>query len=699
MMRSAHMLSLAIASCLVAHSAQSQESFSATDPIVLATEEMPGVLESGDVVRFDGMVVTDWSRVSEDGRLRIELPVELAPGPHRVRWERGAAGAARTLAEWSIEIEEPARVQVQWGGSVTLEASHRSADRRLPPNPPDRFQLRGSAELRGALRSGGDTPWQAQLRAPLLYDRVNGIPPDGRSLELGDFLVDGSRGPLSFRLGHFTPVRSSLILEGFPRRGLSTSLDLPQFRSRFTAFTVRAEPITGFREGLGIQDHDHRVSGASGSVGLLELDGGTRLRLDATYLGGRGSASGASLASAFRDDVRRGNAWSTALTLDTWDGRIQLRGEYARTRSELRDGSGRKARRDDARSLFARITPLRDVSWLDEPVTTNLSFEWREVGPEFESLANVLAPIDRKLSSAAWRGRWWVFDGRVAFSRERDNVDARAELPRFRTDLLDTDLGIQLRSPTSDDSLWRRGLGAGFVRVRWSRERLNPVAQADLGALSPQLLFPVAVFVPAGGGVPILIAIGGGAINSSIAPFALAPLDDRLTRIGSVRVGSRYARWSFSGSQTVIRRDDLTRIGPDTRSRSSSLDVGYTPKPRWNLRGSLQRQRETFGDVFLGRTTWQGRLGGSWRNEAGRFGMTADVTWSRTRDAAVTDLQTIGVNAGIDWRVFEPDGLKPGLVLGLSAQFQDFQDDINRTFNAEVYQVFMTASLTWARAL
>ncbi len=491
------------------------------------------------------------------------------------------------------------------------------------------------------------------------------------------------------------------MLEGFSRRGTEASLDLAPLRTRLTGFAVRSEPITGFREGFGVSDRDQRVHGLTVETSLLDADA-IALRVFGTYLRGRGRLGAPTVDGVFAGDLRSGTAWSGSAELALFSRRIEIRGELARTRFD-RDLLGDEGPvRDGAWTLFVAVTPWLDATLLGAPFSTTISFEQREVGPRFESLANPLAPVDRALRQWRVETRWGGWDARVSFVREKDNVDDLPSLPRFRTDLFDADLRWSGAPAAADAAVWRRALGTPFFGLGWSRERLRPLRDIDPSGLVPIALFPfaevVAPLLPALGVIPVVIGSPFGTpFDPAIAPFETAVLDDRKLYVSRFQLGTRYASWGVSASHIIRDDQDRTLRTPRRRTDLTSLDADWTIAERHRVSIGVQQQRDRERDARGFQTlTTQGRLGldTELRPELRAGG---DLTLSRTRDSGTTDLTIWSATSFVEWIVARPRGLAPGLQLTLSGTYQDFQDDARLDGNGNQYQLFLTATVWWER--
>jgi hypothetical protein len=129
---------------------------------------------------------------------------------------------------------------------------------------------------------------------------------------------------------------------------------------KLTAFAMRTETINGFRHGFGAGDSANRSDGVMLTTQPLTTRP-ERLQVSALYLNAEGNPLGSSTAG-YPESVRNDAA---ALAVDslTFDQRVRLRGEYARSDTDF-DGAGTLVgdESDSAHSLLAQYQhPQREL--------------------------------------------------------------------------------------------------------------------------------------------------------------------------------------------------------------------------------------------------------------------------------------------------------------------------------------------------
>lgn len=645
------------------------DAYAPDEALVFDMRAVPDELAYRLALEIDGAAVTHFVQ-REGDRARLVLPIPLGAGEHDVRLaEIQADAAAVEVARWTVRVRGEGGMREAWLEAMVIpEVSQRLADQDLR-QPPGRTQLSGEAVIRGGLETEST---RADLYFPAIYDST-GQTPSGDDWDLADFLATAHRGPFDLRLGHHTPGPSSLVLEQFHRRGASATVDLPHLRSRVTGFTMRSEPITGFEGGLGFGDPQHRVAGATWEAGALAVPGG-QVGFTGTWLSGQRDLGGVgvdtlellNLAGKPFAEQGGGSAWSAAADGLLFGERLRLRGEYAQTHFNPDSDAAGTADGDEAWSAYAALRPWLDRRFAGHAFDTQAVFEYRVVGPRFESPANPGAPMDRRLGQLGWRVAWAGFSGFASVSREWDNVDDDPSLPRFQADTLRASLDYEPPFITLERGVGR-WLGRPRLGVRYARHRLKPVSLPDPAKL---------------------------VLEDAFGPFE--PIyTDQWTRTLTLSLGSTHRAWSWNASHTELRIGDRTNLSPDTRSNYSAFDLTL-----WSERGSLSLalQHERREELVSGgnrSTRWTGTLWASWGLVPGLLDGSLGGSWTDASDRLGTfDERVLSGSAYLTWHAIRPRERRPGLTLILSGTYQDLTSNVQANLD-DSFQVFLRARLVW----
>ena len=182
-----------------------QQTIAAGDEIVVSTGAAPALVRNRLEYEIDNVDVSAFAERAE-GATTLNLPTELAPGAHVLRvTEVLPDGRVLERGRFDLEVRGALLEQASLIGSLNVEITRRMADTQLF-DPPERVQLRGAANLRGRA-SGQD--WDVSATLPVLFDEHAGAVSSGtlerRDWDLGAFLLEGRRGPVSGRVGHSPP--------------------------------------------------------------------------------------------------------------------------------------------------------------------------------------------------------------------------------------------------------------------------------------------------------------------------------------------------------------------------------------------------------------------------------------------------------------------------------------------------------------
>ena len=397
-------------------------------------------------LEVDNVDVTALAKIN--GRIMAFKPVQaLTPGLHEIRlMEFSADGNILERGTWKIDIRKSRLFrESSYGGNIDLTGSYRVGDDGLPLPVPRELQGQGSMAFEGR---AANEKWSTTAKVNTVYNSQAALNAKANEFDLADFLFTGDAGRTSFKLGHHPVGPNSMILADFNRRGASAEYRSADQRAKLTGFTMRSEPITGFRSGFGVSSEDHQTSGAIVVFNPLK-SAPERLFISTTYVNsggqdvgttsldpkGTGSTTGDAGGLSTSGQIHEGQAVGLVADGTTQNKRWRFRGEYARSEFDFNGinvASGKED--DDAYSLVAVYTPKERLIKTN-PLTWNLGFEHRRIGQLFRTLTNpgLLSDrlSDRAFMSANYKG--WALNATAG--TESDNVDDDPLLPRVRQDL------------------------------------------------------------------------------------------------------------------------------------------------------------------------------------------------------------------------------------------------------------------------
>ncbi len=600
---------------------------------------------------------------SPEGRVVVVRPPSpLEFGAHELRLvQYTEEGDIIERGVWNFDIQQTARFrEASFTANTTLDISHRIDDDELPDLPSE-TQGQGASSV--AARVAQEN-WEATAEANFLYDSVGVQTRDsetgvggGREFDMGEFLFSGRTEHLSALVGHHAMRHQSLIMQGFHRRGISLTGSVPNKMLAASGFAFRTEPITGFRDGLGVGRHDRRVVGSM--VTARPIPGQTNaLAVTATYLRGQGE-DGNGVGVSGEQLFTEGDGWSLVAESRLAQDRIKLRGEVAETDYDI-DGDLDvfDEERDDAHQVLVEFTPWFGKTLYDRPMNWTFGAEYKEVGLFFRSLANPSLPFDKELARAFSTFQWGGLAFQIQAGREKDNVDDIEDLPKLRNQLV---LGSMSYTPqpSYDES--------GQPRARW-------YGQPSFN-LSTQYAHLKHAVLPE--------AFLGGMINQR-------------TTYNQLGASFQYSAWSWSVGHGFGKEEDLTGALSDRRNELSDLAANWQIGERLLL--GAQLQYNTITDIRTSLTTrsWVGNLSGE--AVLVRDRLTAGINLSVNQDGASddsVDTETRTYGFSVNWQAISPRRNWPGLLLWLRGERQEFEDELAPDNDRSPYQVFVGASVNW----
>jgi hypothetical protein len=183
-----------------------------------------------------------------------------------------------------------------------------------------------------------------------------------------------------------------------------------------------------------------------------------QITLSTVYLEGQSG-----LVTTPRLELSHDRAWSIGTDIGIFSDRLQLYGEYARTRHNSNPLAVTPVQEDDAYKLQLSYQPLQTVSFLDTPLNWTLGVKHKQVGPLFQSPAG---PTEKQ-GVLLWEGSthldWQglVLDASVL--QEINHIDNSRPLQQIHR----TQVRGQYQFPKSELPWW---LGAPSFGMNLSEE-------------------------------------------------------------------------------------------------------------------------------------------------------------------------------------------------------------------------------------
>jgi len=437
---------------------------------VVFPSDLPVGALDGVAVTVDGMDVTS-QVMRQPGRITYRPASGLAPGPHMVTlmFPDSVSGSGEPI-EWSFKIRDYGPLEE---GSLDVEGSltYEQAARRVQATDPH-WNLSGNVKVGGRVSERGVV---VTLDGNLRYIDAEGPGPPGpgrtprNNFDLANLLFTVSKDPHKLQLGDVQVMESFLSTgSSFPRRGGLLTADL--FGTEVHLFSVRSNSIIGFDHGLGIQDPDRRIQGASIARDLLP---DKALRMKVTYLDGENAAP-QSFNTGSAEGGQRGDVLSVLTSSSLFGQRLRGEGEVAFSRFDA-DIADQFGRRED---IGVRVK-VDGTAW----EKLNLGAEYQRIGLNFQSIANPYFVRDREGVTATANTPWGPTQYTLGFSWAHDNLRDDPLLPRTVQRTYMASWGLRVPDYPSLTLGYNRS-EQGSVREPTGFAKVDTLTDAFTGALS-----------------------------------------------------------------------------------------------------------------------------------------------------------------------------------------------------------------------
>lgn len=609
-------------------------------------------------LELDNIDVT--AMVSRQGEIAEFTPVQPLPwGKHVLRLvEYAEDGSIVERGHWEFQVRRSAVFrEIDYAADINLIASQRIADENLDAGgakEPDGFTGQGSAAFQGRV---ADDDWEATGQMDLIYNSEKEQTSNDRQLDLGEYLFTGNMPSAQTRLnlGDHSLSQTSLVMEGFHRRGLSGSVGISALNSSVSAFAMRSEPVAGFQQGLGIGDRDNRVDGVVWETQPFQ-DHPEQLYLSATYLSGASNQSGEAVGAAQADQA--GKAWSLLADSTLLDQQVRLRGEVAGTNvdSITADTGDQDLINKDGNGVSFSATYTPQPTSPDSRMFWNTGVEYSKIDTYFISLANPNLPSDKELNRVFVNADWSGLSAQLSAARETDNVDNIDTLPRIETKLSQLALNYSLTEAPAEGS-WLHTIGTPSLTLQFSNS-----TQKQIKAVLDNFGLPVYQDLDITNDTSMFGASfnkqswsWGWSYSASEQQDKINPNQDQITYSRELN-----ANIQFNDSIVVI---------PALQSQTTQLtfDGSTSDTDIYNL-----------GSQFLFTDTLNGQINLSQSHS------------SSNSPGFPQEVDTGTLNLQLTWNWILPKNSSPGFDISLSGSYQDTDDRIDDINDLKTYQVFLS---------
>jgi hypothetical protein len=475
-----------------------------------------------------------------------------------------------------------------------------------------------------------------------------------KKIDLGEYLFTGNKKSTRVNLGVHTLAQSSLVMEGFHRRGVSANTSFESLNSSVAGFVMRTQEIIGFKKGLGLSDSGNIVNGVVWESQPIK-ENPEKLYVSATYVSGKSNTSGDTVGEG--SNTQDGDAMSLIADSTLLNQQLRLRGEVASSNidfvtadtndSDINDSG-------DAVSLLATYTPQSSNE--NSQFFWNSGLEFSKVGSTFISLANPFLANDKKLNRLFFNADYKGISSQFSTASELDNIDNNGEQPQIETQLTQLTLNYSLTEQPKENSFFDN-IGTPSFSLMWSNTNQEQVKEST-------------VFI----------------------------FDDLDISNDNVTLSANFnkANWSWAWSFSEMEQDN--KINPDQNSItwSRSLNANYRLNEHITFTPSLQSQATASvfdntnidTDIFSMSTQlfFSEKITGS---------INLNQSDSKTESLSSTgsEIITTSISTQFTWNWILPKNNKPGFDIGLTASYVDSENKFNSTGNLETYQVFLSLTM------
>ena len=600
----------------------------------------------------------------EGDQLIFQPPQPLAFGVHELRLvEYLEDGSIEEIGLWTFEVRQSATFrQARLALNVQANGFHRFAEDypdNVDEDEPNGFQGGIGLEFEGANETSS-----VYFGSNFLADHQSRNTARGEEFDLGEYLLQLNVSEnAQFNVGHHNVNHTSLIYDGFYRRGASGVFDLPFLNSRFQAFSLRTGDLTGFRHGLGINDSDNRVTGGVWDYQPFSSEP-EKLTISFSHLTGEGTQDGSNIGGFAESNA--GNASSFSADSLLFNQSLRLRGEYSQSNYDFDgEGQGFSKESDNAYNYLISYSPQPSYE-VENPFNWNVGAEKLVVGPDFRSLANTYLTNDKDMTRvfAGFAKGAWSADS--SFAYEEDNLDddfASTAITRhgYLSGRYDS------YEPYTENSFWRF---LGTPSYGLSYEYIDQGQKGD----EPDLL-------------------NGG---------FLAKTDLTQHGIGlNANFNYNQAKW-FNGWSTNVGWSEL-QDHSDVQSDSQTLNFGLGASlqfGRMSVRPGIQLNSTHEDDTKFDTNnyTYSLGLGGDIIKDKLYADLNFNLNDFEAKDDPInrTDFKNSNVYGSLVWKALTADGLLPGIDLRLTGSYNDIDDKVNALNDDDQYQVFINVDVNWA---
>ncbi len=593
--------------------------------------------------------------VFEGSQLVFQPPQPLEFGIHELRLvEYLEDGSIEEIGLWTFEVRQSSAFRkARFALNSQINAYNRIAEDYLSGvETGDDSGIQGGMNLQF---SGENENFSTNFYSNYIYDTQDRNTARGEEFDLGEYLLElNFTEHANVKLGHHSINHTSLINDGFYRRGVSGALNLPFMNSRIQGFSMRTGDIVGFVNGLGVTDSDNRVNGVVLDYQPIS-NNPQALTLTVSYLDGEGIQNGTNIGGVSESNA--GDASSIAADSLLFDQTVRLRGEYSESNFDFDgEGQGFSKEKDNAYNYLITYSPKPSYE-VENPFSWNFGAEKLVVGPDFRSLANTTLINDRDMTRVFGGVNQGSLSAEASFAYEEDNLDNDFNATNITRYGYLTARYNQYE-PYPDSSKWH-----------WLGIPSYDLTYSFIGQSQKSIEFDLLTGLP------------------------LPKTDNTQHDIG-LRGQFSYSFWNWYTGLGWAEFQDHSDQTSDSETVRFDLGANFNIGTRFSIGPNIQINSTHERDTRFDTTTIiyglnmsgiiiQDKLFGNFTLNVNDFDNENDPLLSK-------ESTTLNVSGDVTWNLIAADGIRPRIDLRLTGSYQDVDDDVNVLLDEDQYQIFLS---------
>lgn len=267
----------------------------------------------------------------------------------------------------------------------------------------------------------------------------------GEKLEIANFHLGYQQktnlGTLGFSAGNQTVATQGLVFNGFNRRGLGAQYESTDQQLKLNTFFINTDPEISYKDNLLVAGNKEERS-FGGSLDYQVFNNHPeRLRIQAGIIDGQSQLQGIGI--TYTDDLSAevltygGSSWQLALSSAWLENGLHFYAERAGSKFDL-DGidQGEDEQSDSAYHYSVSVQSRGPLANLLKPIKASFwqaSYQQKEVGRQFYSLANLSLPGDLKTQQTSLQIGWPQVQFASGYYQGTTNTDKLDTLARQKT--------------------------------------------------------------------------------------------------------------------------------------------------------------------------------------------------------------------------------------------------------------------------